>query len=545
MYKTLKSNLPGAVVPQTQPVPGRESEMIKSESGGYVFEVSNWEKLNRFLILGSETAYYATAQDLTKQATVAVNACIEQDGKRAVETIAQISESGRAVKNDPALYALALAASAKNEATRKLAIDALPRAARTATHLFHFMAFVGQLRKSSRMLRTGVAKWYTSKSQDQLAYQVVKYRQRDGWTHQDAIRLSHPKPQTHNQEAIFRWVMKPEDTGENPLPALIQDFAQLQACKTVDEALKILTGNPRLPWEAIPPDLTTDPRIWDILLPNMGQTALIRNLSRMTSYGLLTNTSKATKTVLDKLADQTWLKAGRVHPFSLFVAQRTYQQGHGVKGKLNWTPINKIIDALEDAFYLTFQNVNPVNKPLLLAVDVSGSMSAGEIVGLPGICPRDAAAAMTLITVATEPDYELIGFDQAVYPNLGITSKTRLDDAVRKLAISSNGTDCSLPVKYALASKTNFDGLVMYTDNQSWGGAKHTYQAINDYRQKKNPNLRAVAVAAVEYNATILDPQDSKSLNVYGMDTAAPAVIADFIADRWQAGNQAQTQEEE
>ena len=46
-----------------------------------------------------------------------------------------------------------------------------------------------------------------------------------------------------------------------------------------------------------------------------------------------------------------------------------------------WKPVTKIIDALDAAFYATFQNVEPCGKPVLLALDVSGSMGGGSVAG--------------------------------------------------------------------------------------------------------------------------------------------------------------------
>lgn len=56
-----------------------------------------------------------------------------------MKRIVEISGSGRAAKNDPALFVLAMAASSTDEATRRAALDALPLVARTGTHLFHWL----------------------------------------------------------------------------------------------------------------------------------------------------------------------------------------------------------------------------------------------------------------------------------------------------------------------------------------------------------------------------------------------------------------------
>ena len=72
----------------------------------------------------------------------------------------------------------------------------------------------------------------------------------------------------------------------------------------------------------------------------------------------------------------------------------------------------KIVDALDAAFYATFQNVEPCGKPVLLALDVSGSMDGSMIAG-SCLSAREASAAMALVTAATEPECEIIAFSAA------------------------------------------------------------------------------------------------------------------------------------
>ena len=71
------------------------------------------------------------------------------------------------------------------------------------------------------------------------------------------------------------------------------------------------------------------------------------------------------------------MRKARVHPIALLSALRTYAAGRGVRGKHTWTPVGQIVDALDAAFYTAFENVEPTGKRLLLALDVSGSMTSG------------------------------------------------------------------------------------------------------------------------------------------------------------------------
>jgi 60 kDa SS-A/Ro ribonucleoprotein len=230
-------------VPQWVPIPG--SDQVPNSAGGFAWAVDCWTRLRRFLILGSEGgSYYASEWTLTRENAQAVEECVRADGTRAVAEIARISVEGRAPKNDPALFALALAAGLGNEATRKTALDALPRVARTGTHLFQFATFVQSFRGWGRSLRRAIGRWYAEQSIDALAYQAVKYRQRDGVTHRDLLRLAHPAGRVSagnptlevsaQHERLFEWIVRGGDTGG--LPRLVDGFVRAQAAESAAES---------------------------------------------------------------------------------------------------------------------------------------------------------------------------------------------------------------------------------------------------------------------------------------------------------------------
>ena len=104
--------------PQSAPIPG--SGQAPNSAGGFAWAVDDWARLRRFLILGSEGgSYYAGEWKLTRENAEAVERCLAADGARTVAEIVAISEGGRAPKNDPAIFALAMAAGAGDETTRQ------------------------------------------------------------------------------------------------------------------------------------------------------------------------------------------------------------------------------------------------------------------------------------------------------------------------------------------------------------------------------------------------------------------------------------------
>lgn len=94
----------------------------------------------------------------------------------------------------------------------------------------------------------------------------------------------------------------------------------------------------------------------------MPMTAMIRNLGKMTSVGVLAPLSDGMTKVCDMLRNEQSLKDARVHPFSILLALKQYQAGQGDKGKLTWTPNQAIVTALDEAFYIAFKVCGCVMK---------------------------------------------------------------------------------------------------------------------------------------------------------------------------------------
>lgn len=534
MANYLKNFTKQKATPQTQPIPG--TNQVRNSNFGYSWEASVWDRLKRFLVLGTEGgSFYASEQTLTAENANNVLQCIAEDGVRVVRETVAISEAGRAPKNDPAIFVLALVAAHGSVEARRAAFDALPKVCRTGTHLFQFAEYVQTFRGWGRALRRGVASWYESHEPRSLAYQVVKYRQREGWTHTDTLRLSHPVPADETHGAIYKWVTKREEAtwardltppASDPL-AFIWAFERVQTAEDVDTVLKLIADYD-LPREALPTQWLNEAAVWEALLARMPMTAMIRNLGVMAKVGLLTPMSAAEQTVVDRLGNADLLRKARIHPIAVLSALRVYARGHGVRGSGQWQPTSRITDALNDAFYLAFGAVEPANKRMLLALDVSGSMSGGEVAGVPGLTPRDASAAMALVTAKTEPKYGMVAFAHQMEP-LNISPKMRLDDAVKAVSnLPFGGTDCALPMLYAMEKNLDVDAFVIYTDSETWFGKIHPAQALWQYREKTGIPARLIVVAMVANRFTIADPNDPGMLDCIGFDSATPQIINDF-----------------
>jgi 60 kDa SS-A/Ro ribonucleoprotein len=592
--------------PQSEPIPG--STQIPNAAGGHAYPVDDWVRLERFLILGTEKGtYHVGEEQLTAENAGALLRCLKADGVQTVDTIARISASGRAPKNDAAIFALALALQHGDAATKRAAVVDVRAICRTGTHILQLAATLDQFGWSS-VKRRAVASWYLNQSPSGLAYQLLKYQSRtfgttaagkpNTWTHHDVMHLVHPRfASSPVKQILADWAKNGwPGVGETPHPAdELRTIWAYERAKSIgaqpDDGFKIVgSGEPvppalgkaakssavrelvlrhRLTREMLPTEFLNDPLVWTALLGGMPITALVRNLGKMTAVGAFErgtgrqSWSELSIRAAEMLRDPARLRGGRVHPVALMAAAKVYSQGHGDKGKLAWAPNSQILDALHDAFHVSFGALSPTCKRRLIAVDLSGSMETTKAAGLSVLSCREAAAALVLTALAADPtttdvvgfscrNEQMIGGQQPPLPGtwmftgavqkghryagalgiapLPISTRQRLDDVLRVLGTApAGGTDLALPVLYAGDTGRVYDSIEIVTDNETWAGLIHPMQALRAYRQKTGVATKLVVAAMSAAPYSVADPDDAGSLDVVGLDAAVPTVIADFV----------------
>lgn len=547
MSKALKAvNLKNGTS-QGERTPGRSDE-VRSNAGGFTFKVSDKDRLERFLILGTDGGtYYVGQRELTNQNTKMLLSLIEKDERMVVDTIVAISDGGRAVKNSPALFAIAaVMVYGKDKAYAKAAV---PKVARTATHLYEYAQYIENLGGWGRAKRESVANWFESKDANSLAYQAVKYRQRNGWTLRDLMRLSHPKGV---DRGVGGFILGREAETE---VEILNGFRAMQAATSEQAVLSVLAEFKNLPWEAIPTEFLKSEKVWKTLFYNgqlRGQ-AQVRNITRLARLGAFKDMQFAADFAA-ALTDEKMLAKTRLHPINLLNAAVVYKDGqvarddyygYGQRMK-NWTTESVIVDAIDEAFHKSFKHVEPAGKRTFVGIDVSGSM-ATRANGLDLSCAQvSGAVAMTI--ARTEPAHIIRGFtsggsyygrnsglahDASGLTDLGISAKTSLATAMQNVQRNNfGGTDCAKPVLWALQNGVEVDTFVIITDNEVYGHGSKPHDALVKYRKETGIDARMAVLGVAASDFTIADPRDRGMMDFVGFDSNAPKALADFSAGR-------------
>ena len=234
-------------VPQSRPLPGQ----VPNSAGGFTWEVDDMKRLRRFLCLGSEGGtYYIGEKELGRENALAIIRLIKSGkGEQVVKEIVEFSVEGRAAKQNPIIFALALCAREEmlgKDYTKSAAYDALIKVCRIPTHLFAFVDFCEGVSKGTgwgRAHRNAICEWYNSKTAKALAMAVTKYRNRGGWSHLDVLRLCHLKPANPGVACISKYIVKGIDECRAEFAGSVGEVGEalvfleaVEVAKTADES---------------------------------------------------------------------------------------------------------------------------------------------------------------------------------------------------------------------------------------------------------------------------------------------------------------------
>lgn len=137
--------------------------------------------------------------------------------------------------------------------------------------------------------RRAISKWYLSKTPQNLAYVATKYKNRNGYTHADLLRLCHIKPSSSTYSTLFKYLTHgwesvqtsiEEDKGNDFVDVegekvweFLGALEKLKNCTTADDgqvqfALDSIKKY-NLAREHLPSEMLNNADIWRTLLEKM------------------------------------------------------------------------------------------------------------------------------------------------------------------------------------------------------------------------------------------------------------------------------------
>ncbi|WP_139488037.1 TROVE domain-containing protein [Brevibacillus dissolubilis] len=463
----------------------------KSNHEGYpAYERSLEEQYLQTLLTNTlGNTYYTDQSELLDEAMDMHQAMIEYDPEFMAKALITARHEGY-MRLQPIL-GLTLLSQARPDL-----LDAVfPRVILIPSDLFDFLTILKSQGRGQggRAIKRQINRFLCRTSE----YWAIKYNGRGrGYNLTDVINTTHPKPETDQQQALFRYLLgKP--TSLEALPQ-ITAWEQLKRADT-EAAIISCIAEGRLPFEVVTGVIQPTPSIWTALLEQMPTLALLRNLNALDRAGVLEENRSY---IMERLTDREALRRTKILPFRFLNA--FYQ----VKDAL-------IQDSLRQAVELTFDNLPDLAGKTAIFLDISGSMN-GEYL-------RTGSLFAVSLYKKTKGNGLFWLFD------------TRVDDARPSLHDSiitqasqiraRGGTDTGAPVRKLREDQIKVDNIIIITDEQQNSGSPF-YRELKKYRQQLNPNTKAFVIDIAPYRHAMVPATDPITHYIYGWSEAVLSYIS-------------------
>ena len=218
-------------IPQTIGLPGQ----IANNAGGYSFPLPLEQEWMRYLIIGSKSdngSFYQCGGAIATTISRCIMAAVSSPAtcEHLIRDIVDVSVNARAPKQEMTMMSLAAAiVFARDQTCKAQALGAIGQVCRIPTHLFMLVQYIRDLSQDKakpgkgfgKGVRRALTEYYTSRGGLELAVLVTKYKNREGWTHEDLISLLHINPADMKDDGgrlVLEWIMK-KDKPERKIAA--------------------------------------------------------------------------------------------------------------------------------------------------------------------------------------------------------------------------------------------------------------------------------------------------------------------------------------
>ena len=208
-------------IPQTIGLPGQ----IANNAGGYSFPLPLEQEWMRYLIIGSKAdngSFYQCGGAIATTISRCIMAAVSSPAtcEHMIRDIVDVSVNARAPKQEMTMMSLAAAiVFPPDNACKAQALAAINQVCRIPTHLFMMVQYIRDLSQDKKNpgkgfgkgVRRALTEYYTSRGGLELAVLVTKYKNREGWTHEDLISLLHINPAQMKDDGgrlVLEWIMK-------------------------------------------------------------------------------------------------------------------------------------------------------------------------------------------------------------------------------------------------------------------------------------------------------------------------------------------------
>jgi 60 kDa SS-A/Ro ribonucleoprotein len=450
----------------------------------------------------------------------------------------------QAVQTDPDFMARALVYARSEGLMRLQPIIGLAILSKVRHDLFHaifgrVILTPGDLSDFVEILRGGVVPGGMGRSAKRAInawlnrmseYHAIKYATGgQGYSLRDILRVSHPKPTSDLQDALFLWLTDKEKWSVAQKQALTPQISAFESLKKLagvgDQGeLRHLIANGKLPYEVVTGVIQPDATTWAALMRQMPYLALLRHLNTLQRAGVLADPASA-EYVAGRLSKVEAIQKAKILPFQFFSAYQMFKpttpDEQGVK------------DALAEAMETSFVNLPNMGRRVCIAPDTSGSMT-GRINDHSQTSFIEIAGIFSAALLKKSANAIVLPFDTQVH-QADLSRHESIMSMVQKIRkYGGGGTAVSAPISHLLAHKTRVDTFIGITDNVEWAtdqyGGVGFLPTWQEYKKRIAPQAKAFLVTIAPYRMAVA-PQETPDVHyIYGWSDSVLKFISITLA---------------
>lgn len=518
--------------------------MICNEAGGKAYALSAKQALAQMVSTGTlnQTFYVSDRGQLNEILALA--------GQVDSDYLAKLAIYGRThcrMKDVPVVLLALLAARKDGAAAFQAAFAQVVDNGKQLRHFVQIMRSGITGRKSlGAMAKKRVNRWLNEASEWQYLTAALGSKP----SLRDVLRMTHPKPATPRQEALFRWTLEKE-YDENALPEGVRQLIAFQR----DNRNPL----PEVPFQWLMAlDLTTEH--WCRIVEQGGWQMLRMNLNTLARHEVFKQPGMA-EMVAAKLSDPQAIARSKAFPYQLYTTWSALgaKIPRGIKA------------ALRSAMQQALVNVPKITGNVVVAVDVSGSMQmsvTGYRQGATSVVRCvDAAALFAAAVQAANPTARIMPFDMRVHTLTGYeehgeeeawegnTLRARIFHRQKRFAKKSGegavdvltlaqtlakfgggGTNTSLPLKQLNREGAAVDVMIYFSDNESWADGQYGRgtEMMQQWEKLKQrcPQAKLICVDIQPYAHSQVQEREDV-LNIGGFGDEVFRLMDLFCSNNW------------
>lgn len=501
-----------------------------NEAGGRAYKLPPRQALAQIVVTGTlhNTFYANAAAQLDELLAIAAE---EQVDDRFLGQLAIYAREQAFMKDTPAALLLILAR--RNPALFQKVFDRVVDNGRMLRTMLQMVRSGRFGRKGlSASLQRAFQRWLNRASVGKLLTASIGHAP----SLRDVLRLARPTPPDNGRRALFGWLTSKDverwaPASADDLPPEVWSLVAYREATTEAEQVAILE-KARFRWDLLA-DAAKGPTVWKAIARQMGHQALRMNLNTLLRRGVFEDPAMVEEVAL-RIADPDEVRRARQFPYQYLAAARNAE-----------AEIPELVRmGLEDGAETACGNVPALPTPVLIGLDVSGSMQS-PVTGYRGkgatsaVRCVDAAALFAAALLRRNPGSVVIPFDdQARQADFDPNSKV-LALADRLASYVGGGTNCAAPLEVAPTwhPDRKFGAAILVSDQESWIGRGRqgstavmtAWDAFANHQRKLGVvDPRLVCIDLQPY-ANTQAPDRPEILNVGGFGDSVFSVVAAFL----------------